>query len=221
MGLRGQRILDLGTGTGLLARRFAQAGAVVSGIDVSLGQIEAAKDLARQQGLTVDFRVSPAETTPFDDANFDVVTANQCWLYFDKPKAIAEVKRLLRPGGILVTSHFSWLPRLDEIARRSEKLVLKYNPQWTAQDWSGEIPAFPPWAQNDFKLRAMFYYDEAIPFTRESWRGRIRACRGTGAALAPEELARFDAEHERLLADTVPPQFTVLHRLDAHFFEVK
>lgn len=221
IGLPGQRLLDLGTGTGLLARRFAQQGAIVAGVDISEGQIEAARALATRQGLSIDFRVSPAEHTPFDDRSFDVITANQCWLYFDKPKAIAEVKRLLGPGGLLVTSHFSWLPRRDEIARRSEELVLKYNPQWTAANWSGEIPAFPLWAQNDFALKGMFYYDEPIPFTHESWRGRIRACRGTGAALAPDEIARFDAEHADLLAKTAPATFDVLHRLDAHIFELK
>ncbi|MES2965746.1 MAG: class I SAM-dependent methyltransferase [Bdellovibrionota bacterium] len=221
VGLPQQRILDLGTGTGLLARKFAEQGSLVSGIDISDGQIEAARELAREQRLSIDFRVSPAETTPFPSHSFDAITANQCWLYFDKPKVIREVKRLLKPGGVLVTSHFSWLSRLDAIARRSEQLVLKFNPQWTAADWSGEIPVVPSWSIGEFDVTGMFYYDEPIPFTHESWRGRIRACRGTGAALKPEELAKFDVEHEALLKATVPETFTVLHRLDAHFFSPK
>lgn len=221
VGLPGQHILDVGTGTGVLARRFAENGAHVAGIDIAEGQIEAARQLAKDQNLTIDFRVSPAERTPFADRAFDVITANQCWLYFDKPKMIREVIRLLKPGGVLMTSHFSWLSRQDPIAQKTEQLVLKYNPQWTAADWSGEIPAFPTWAQNDFRLKAMFYYDEPIEFTHESWRGRIRACRGTGAALTPTEVERFDAEHAELLKKIAPETFTVLHRLDAHFFEPK
>jgi hypothetical protein len=67
----------------------------------------------------------------------------------------------------------------------------------------------------------MFYYDEPIPFTRESWRGRIRACRGIGAGLPAEEVRRFDAAHADLLSRIVPESFNVLHRLDAHFFEPK
>lgn len=213
-----QRMLDLGTGTGVLARGFARRGAAVSGIDISTEQIEAATRLAATDGVTVDFRVSPAEATPFPDHNFDCITANQCWLYFDQTRVIPEVRRLLGPAGLLVTSHFSWLPRLDPIAHATEALVLRHNPQWTAGDWSGEVPPMPSWAARDFVLRAMFWYDEAIPFTRESWRGRIRACRGVGAELDQAAVERFDAEHDRLLPTIAGERFTVLHRLDAHIF---
>jgi SAM-dependent methyltransferase len=221
VGIPGQCILDLGTGTGVMARRFAQQGSAVAGIDISAEQIAAARELASTENLEIDFRVAAAEETPFSTASFDVVTANQCWLYFDKRKAIAEVKRLLRPGGLLVTSHFSWLPRLDNVARQTEGLVLRFNPQWTTGDWDGVILPMPTWAEQAFSLRAMFYYDEPIPFTRETWRGRIRACRGVGAELNEEEVRRFDAAHAELLAQIVPVNFTVLHRLDAHLFEPK
>jgi SAM-dependent methyltransferase len=219
IGLPQQDILDLGTGTGVLARRFAQQGARVSGIDLFEEQIKMARELAREESLDVDFRTSPAENTPFNDRQFDVITANQCWLYFKKDEVIAEVKRLLKPGGVLVTSHFSWLPRLDSIAKKTEELVLKFNPNWTAAGWNGDIPPMPKWAEGKFILKGMFFYDEPIPFTRESWCGRIRACRGVGAALPDNQVKEFDAEHMRLLEKTAPSQFTVLHRLDAHILQ--
>jgi SAM-dependent methyltransferase len=152
---------------------------------------------------------------------YEVVTANQCWLYFDKEKAISELRRVLRPGGVLVTSHFSWLPRLDDVARRSEQLVLQFNPDWSGADWSGVIPPCPKWAEHVFDVTAMFYYDEPIPFTRESWCGRIRACRGIGATLSPREVEAFDTAHRELLRRTAAESFTVLHRLDAHVFAFK
>lgn len=217
----GQCVLDLGTGTGVLARRFAAQGCAVAGIDVSAEQIAAAKTLAAESGLTVDFRVSPAESTPFPDHSFDVITANQCWLYFDKQKTISEARRLLKPGGMLVTSHFSWLPCEDEIARKTEELVLKHNPQWTAAGFSGDIPPFPKWAGRDFRLKAMFYYDCPVAFTHESWRGRIRACRGVGASMPPDEVEVFDRALAAMLAELVPAEFTVRHRIDAHFFVFK
>ncbi len=77
----------------------------------------------------------------------------------------------------------------------------------------------PKWSANDFDVTAMFYYDEPIAFTRESWRGRFRACRGVGASLTPEEVQAFDAEHAKLLQDTVGEEFAVLHRIDAHIFQ--
>jgi len=39
----------------------------------------------------------------------------------------------------------------------------------------------------------MFWFDVDVPFSRTGWRGRMRACRGVGAALAPAEVAAFDA----------------------------
>lgn len=221
IGLRGQRILDLGTGTGVLARQFATQGAVVAGIDISGEQIQAATTLAGAEGLKIDFRVAPAEQVPFPDGAFDVVTANQCWLYFDKEKAIAEARRLLNPVELLVISHFSWLPRLDMIAAATEQLVLKYNPHWTGADFSGDVPPLPRWTEGVFKLRAFFYYDEAVPFTRESWRGRIRACRGIGAALSAKEVQRFDQEHDALLKELAAERFIVLHRIDCRILEFK
>jgi len=216
VGIAGQRILDLGTGTGVLVREFALAGCHAAGVDISVEQIEAARALALGDGLRVEFRVAPAEDTGLPAASFDVVTANQCWLYFDRDRVVAEVKRLLAQNGVLVISHFTYLPRLDPIARRTEEIVLRFNPQWTAADWSGDVPAIPRWVRGDFTLAGSFVYDEAIPFTREGWRGRMRACRGVGAALSPAEVERFDQEHATMLSASAPERFNVMHRLHAH-----
>ena len=216
VGIASQRILDLGTGTGVVAREFALAGCRTVGVDISAEQIGAARALAQAERLEAEFLVAPAEDTGLSSASFDVVTANQCWLYFDRDRAVAEVKRVLAPKGVLVVSHFTYLPRLDPIARRTEELVLRFNPQWTAADWSGDVPAIPRWVRGDFTLAGSFVYDEAIPFTRESWRGRMRACRGVGAALSPAEVERFDQEHATMLSASAPERFTVMHRLHAH-----
>lgn len=219
IGISGQRILDLGTGTGALARTFAKNGCAVSGVDIAQGQIAQAKKLAQREKLNIDFSVAPAEDTTLPDNSFDVISAAQCWLYFDKTLIIPEVIRMLAPGGKLLTCHLCWLPQIDETARRSEQLVLKHNPEWSAANWDGEVPAIPEWAPANFRLVGMFCYDEALPFTRENWRGRFRACRGVGASLSKEQVAKFDREHERLLNDTLPEFFTVLHRIDAHILE--
>ena len=221
LGIEGQTILDLGTGTGVLARQFARQGSIVFGIDISQEQITMASRLANEESLSATFSVNQAESLPWDHALFDMVTANQCWLYFDKNKVIDELRRVLRPNGLLVTSHISWLPRLDDIARQSEELVLKFNPAWSAADWAGRIPPCPKWAESTFDVRAMFYYDESVPFDRNTWRGRIRACRGVGATMTSEQVATFDAAHDELLKQIAPEQFTILHRIDAHFFQFK
>lgn len=216
VGLPGQRILDLATGTGALARQFARQGAVVTGIDIAPEQVNAASRLARADGLDVRFAVASAERTGLSETSFDAVTANQCWLYFDRNRVLAEVRRLLARDGVLVVSYFNWLPLLDPVARASEQLVLKFSPHWNGAGWEGRIPPIPSWAKDECELTAMFWYDEPIPFTRESWRGRMRACRGTGASLNAEALASFDREHDSLLRSIAPETFTILHRISAH-----
>lgn len=215
IGLPRQPILDLATGVGFLAVRFAEQGASVVGIDISSGQIETARRRAQEAGVSVDFRVAPAESTGLPNAAFDVVSASQCWLYFDCGRAITEVQRVLRPEGVLLISHFCWLPREDAIAQASEELVLKFNPDWTAANWSGEIPDAPAWSREAFDKVGGFVFDCDVPFTRESWRGRFRACRGVGATMSREEVKRFDAAHADLLAASAPEQFSIRHRIDA------
>jgi ubiquinone/menaquinone biosynthesis C-methylase UbiE len=214
IGTAGQRILDLGTGTGALARQFARQGARVVGIDISQQQIDAARNLADEEGTSAAFQVAQAEQLPWKNASFDVITANQCWLYFNKAKTLAECRRALTTNGLLMMSYFSWLPLVDPIAKASEDLVLQFNPQWSASGYTGEVPPALPQPEADWlTLRVMYFYDEKIPFTRESWRGRIRACRGIGASLSAEEVQAFDAAHDELLQKVAGPEFTVVHRI--------
>ena len=75
IGLADQKILDQGTGTGVLARKFASQGAHVAGTDISANQIQYAESLAKEKNLEIDFQVAPAERQPFPDDSFDVITA--------------------------------------------------------------------------------------------------------------------------------------------------
>jgi hypothetical protein len=120
---------------------------------------------------------------------------------------------------MLVTTHFSWLPRADAVARASEALVLRFNPDWQGADWSGRIPAEPAWSQGRARVQAMVWFDADVPFTHASWRGRVRACRGVGATLAPAQVEAFDRALAAWLDANVPPTFTVRHRIDAHLYD--
>jgi SAM-dependent methyltransferase len=215
IGLPGQRILDLGTGTGVMARAFAARGATAAGIDIAAGQIEAARRLAESERLAIDFRVAPAEEPPFADGSFEAATANQCFLYFDRARVLAALRRVLVPGGRLVISHHSWLPREDAIARASEALILEFNPAWGGADFDGRIAPMPEGMPEDLVLEGFFLFDVDVPFDRAGWLGRIRASRGVGATLPPDELAAFDRAHAALLERIAPPSFTIRHRLDA------
>ena len=71
VGKEGQRILDLGTGTGVLARAFASRGAVVTGIDVAEEQILQAKALAAKEGVSTTFETCAAEEMNVPDDAVD------------------------------------------------------------------------------------------------------------------------------------------------------
>jgi ubiquinone/menaquinone biosynthesis C-methylase UbiE len=216
VGLPGQRILDLGTGTGALARALARGGAKVTGVDISGSQIFAATKLAEQERLQIEFLTCAAEDMNFDSSSFEVVTAAQAWIYFDTGLVIPKILRLLVHDGCLALTHVQWLPRKNKIARETERLILKYNPDWTGAGYKGDIRPVLKSVRDDFDLRTFHVVNELIEFTRESWRGRIRACRAIGAALPPADLARFDDDHEKLLERTAPERFTILHQIAVH-----
>src|SRR5216684_712814 len=98
----GIRALDLGTGTGTIARGLALRGCEVTGIDRSVPLMEQATELDRAAGVSVKYVEAPAEDTGLPAASFDLVTAGQCWHWFDRPRAAAEARRLLKAGGHLV-----------------------------------------------------------------------------------------------------------------------
>ena len=213
IGIPGQNILDLGTGTGVLARACAQQGAHVIGIDIAEAQIVTAEQLATQDHLNIRFATCAAENAEFPPQSFDIISCGQSWLYFDTQRMIPLVKTRLKPGGKLVLTYLSWLPRKDPIAQASEQLILRYNPYWSDADFPGSRTIQHAWSRQDFCLVTYHAYEEGIPFTRDSWRGRIRACRGIGASLVPEEVERFDQEHDALLRQIAPETFTILHQV--------
>ena len=122
-----------------------------------------------------------------------------------------ELARILKHDGKLLILYMAWLPFEDEIAGKSEELVLKYSPGWTGAGETRHPIAIPDAAYEYFDLEEHEEYDVKVPFMRETWHGRMRACRGVGASLSGEELAKWEDEHRKLLDETAPEQFEVLH----------
>lgn len=207
----GQRVLDLGTGTGVLPRYLYNQGAQFTGIDIAENQIIQARRLAQEAGMEIAFYPVAAEDASFPDDSFDVVTACQCFFYFDAARLLPNLRRMLVPGGKLAILYMAWLPGEDPIARASEDLVLRYNPQWSGGGETRHPLAVPAAAKGLFQVEQSLVFDLQVPFTRESWNGRIKACRGIGASLSPTEVASFEREHLRLLAKLAPEQFEVAH----------
>ena len=210
--IKGQRVLDLGTGTGVLPRNMYKYGAAFIGADISAEQIEQARSLSEEAGMNIDYIVASAENFVFPGNSFDVVTACQCFQYFDKSVALPRIYRVLKKNGCFCILFMAWLAEESDIARDTEDLVLKYNPKWTG----GRIkrytpPKTPEWAEELYTAKDILGFDVNVSFTRESWHGRMKSCRGIGASsLSTEEIEAFNKELWDYLQH-VPEAFDILH----------
>lgn len=207
--IKGQQALDIGTGTGVIPRNMYQYGAKWTGTDISENQIEQAKILSN--GMDIDYYTAATEDIDFADNSFDVITACQCYWYFDHKKAAPKLYRMLKEKGSLLFLCMEWLPYEDKIAGASENLVLKYSPNWTGAGEKIHQINIPECYKEYFKL---VYHEEftlKVPFTRESWNGRMKACRGVSASLTEKEVSMWEQEHIKLLEQIAPEKFDVLH----------
>lgn len=100
----GMRILDVGCGTGYFTRLLVQGEEDVTavGIDLEEPYIEYAKKIAEEQALPIEFVRGDAHELPFEDESFDLVTSHTFFTSVPDPeKAMAEMQRVIRPGGII------------------------------------------------------------------------------------------------------------------------
>ncbi|RKG93673.1 class I SAM-dependent methyltransferase [Corallococcus terminator] len=218
----GVRVLDLGAGTGTLARGLAKRGGVVTALDVSASMLESARQLATSEGLSIDFRVAPAEATGLASNAFELVTAGTCWHWFDRAAAAREAWRVLAPGGRLVIAHFDWLPLPGNAVEVVHALIDTFNPSQVAPyvSFGHDVGIYPRWfhdvATAGFTALESFSFDTVVHYSHEAWRGRVRASAKVGAALPADEAARFELAHAQLLAERFPEEpLAIPHRVFA------
>jgi SAM-dependent methyltransferase len=209
--IHGQKVLDLGTGTGVIPRNMYKYGADWTGTDISDNQITEAIRLAQNSNMNINFFTASAENTNLADNSFDVITACQCFMYFDKAKVLPEIHRMLKPSGRFLILFMAYLPFESDIAMTSEKLVQKYNPDWTGGGLTRYQLSEPEWSKELFNCVNCITYGINVTFTRESWHGRMIACRGVGASsLSFNQIEEFKVEHWNYM-QTLPHKFVIPH----------
>jgi len=219
--VRGQAVLDLGTGTGVLPRNLYPYGASFTGTDIAANQIAKAKELTKEAGMHISYDRVATEDLSYPADTFDVITACQCFFYFRHDVLAPKLYQFLKPGGKLVILYMAWLPFEDEIAGASEDLVLAYHPKWTGCRETRHPNVIPMEYKPYFDCMKEDIYDLSIPFARESWNGRMKACRGIGASLSAQKVKEFEAEHLKLLNKIAPPEFEILHYVAMSILKVK
>ncbi|KPK66331.1 MAG: methyltransferase type 11 [Gemmatimonas sp. SG8_38_2] len=119
----GERVLDVATGTGWAARRIAERGATVTGVDFGAGVIEAAKALS--EGTGIDFRIGDAEALEFPDDSFDAVISTFGTMFARDAEAVAsELARVVKPGGRVSLANWAVGGSVHEMF----KLIGSYKP---------------------------------------------------------------------------------------------
>lgn len=114
----GARVVDVGCGTGIVAEELVKRGCRVTGVDISEPMLERARARVPQASLLV----ARAEALPFSRADFDAATSAQAFHWFDQPRALAELARVVRPGG-LIAIWWKAMMRGDEVRSARDQVV--------------------------------------------------------------------------------------------------
>jgi len=101
----GMEVLDIACGTGLASEPLAKRGVKITGVDVSEPMLEKARERVKMG----EFVRGEAENLPFGARTFDATICAQAIHWFDQPKALAEMTRVVRPGGKVAV----WWKKMD------------------------------------------------------------------------------------------------------------
>ncbi len=207
---KGQRVLDVGCGTGVVSITAARAGAKVNGIDLTPELLERARENSRIAAVEVDWREGDAEALPFKESEYDVVLSQFGHMFAPRPEiAVREMLRVLRPGGVIAFS--TWPPEL--MIGRSFTLVGSYMPPPPP----GVSPP-PQWGDVAIVKERLGNAVKEIVFDRDRmlfpalsighYRGMIERTAGPMLKLVemlsgsdPERLAKFRREYDALAAE--------------------
>jgi SAM-dependent methyltransferase len=132
-----ERVLDIATGTGLTARHISRSGAKVTGTDIAQGLLDAASQLADEEGLSIDWQLGDAEKLPFADASFDAAASTFGIMFASNQEAaISELARVVRPGGRIAIA--AWPP--DSTAVKLRQVIAPFMPSTPQQASSPPSP---------------------------------------------------------------------------------
>jgi SAM-dependent methyltransferase len=206
----GQRVLDVGCGTGVVAITAALLGAKVDGLDLTPVLLERARENARTAAVDVAWHEGDAELLPFGDSAFDVVLSQFGHMFAPRPDvAVGEMLRVLRPGGTIAFN--TWPPEL--FVGRMFLLTGKYAPPPPP----GVQPP-PLWGDPNVIRQRLGTAVEAISFHRadmqvpalsakhhreimERTAGPVIRMIETLGTTDPARLAEFRTEYEALVAE--------------------
>ncbi|WP_025786317.1 class I SAM-dependent methyltransferase [Sporosarcina sp. D27] len=216
IGIKNQNVLDIGTSNGLFARDLANQGCMVTGIDLSTELIEQAQQINERDQMPIKYLVGNAESLPFEDSSFEIVTAVYCWHWFNKLKVAKEVKRVLQENGKLAIINYEWVPSLSDIALHTQNLIEEFN---ESSKKNNDTMIYPEWVDDIYKAGfsevETFSFDVNVNYTIESWIGRIQASPEVGGALEEKDIELFSDRLESYLRKRAVTYFKIPYKVFA------
>jgi SAM-dependent methyltransferase len=218
----GNRVLDVGCGTGVLARealrRVGQEGQVV-GVDLNEGMLAVAARTAPE----IDWRLGDATSLPFEDASFDVVVSQFALMYFpDRVASLREMWRTLAPGGRLAVA--AWAP-IDHA--RGYQILVDIAARQCGREAADVLAA--PFVLGDQAGLAKLFVSSGIsgadvtlhegsirfPSIKEFIRIEVKGSPLAGM-VSDDVMQALAAESENALAEFVVPSGEIVMPMDAH-----
>lgn len=135
----GKKLLDIGCGNAYVTCLYAGAGAGVSAIDLTEKAVELTKSRLNIQGLSAEVQKADAENLPFDDQSFDVVVSFGVLHHTpDTEKALAEIFRVLKPGGRILLMLYHRNSFAYQLLFRIKRLI---QPGWRGKSADDQVNA--------------------------------------------------------------------------------
>ncbi len=122
-----ENILDLGCGTGKSTEPLVREGVKVVGYDHDFKMLNQAKKNAIERHLPIEYIKGEAENLPFENNSFDIVTIGTAFHWFANKKAVKNIERILKPGGLLF---IHWKQIGKEDVRLRKKIFSKFYPEY-------------------------------------------------------------------------------------------
>ena len=200
-------VADLGAGTGKATLAMARLGWHVTAVEPGGPMLDALAARAARDGLSVETRQAQAEATGLPDASFDLVTAAQAFHWFDKPRVVAEMARIVRPGGGVAVF---WNARADDrssfLAAYTD-LVARYVPEEHVDRRDHGRRSTAP---EDLAAGGWFIVDDRVEiahelrFTPDEFIGYAFTASYIRLFLTDDSAAQLRAELGNLLAEHAP-----------------
>lgn len=191
--LGGKTVLDLGAGTGKLTRQLVALGADVVAVEPGDAMRAVLEDVVPEARALA----GSAEQIPLPDASVDLVTAAQSFHWFRIDEALAEMHRVLRPGGGYAVLWNHWDDD-DPVTHGLNEVIQRLRPEGThegPEDWQAVFAASPLFGEPEERT---FRHSERLD--ADTIAGRIRSVSAVAAA-TPEEQARTETEVRALVKE--------------------